>query len=172
VAPGHNRVVPLEPEFIVPQDGHDKQDCETLAARRWLAAHGPQYARLEPFILAMTSMPANQFVRPCKGEWTLPVCLQPSSHPTPQEYLTGVELSALTKQVKHGRHIGFVMGPLRDRTDALAADWLMIEIRNAAGEITHRNSFITDVPVSRETVIDLAASGRARWKIENDENPP
>src|SRR3954452_18628154 len=28
VAPDHNRVVPLEPEFIVPQDGHEKQDCE------------------------------------------------------------------------------------------------------------------------------------------------
>jgi hypothetical protein len=25
-------VVPLEPEFIVPQDGHDKQDCESRAA--------------------------------------------------------------------------------------------------------------------------------------------
>jgi hypothetical protein len=24
VAPGHNRVVPLQPEFVVPQDGHDK----------------------------------------------------------------------------------------------------------------------------------------------------
>jgi hypothetical protein len=31
VAPEHNRVVPLEPEFIVPQDGHDKQDCEVLS---------------------------------------------------------------------------------------------------------------------------------------------
>jgi len=27
VAPGHNRAVPLEPEFIVPQDDHEKQDC-------------------------------------------------------------------------------------------------------------------------------------------------
>ncbi len=40
VAPGHSRVVPLEPEFVVPQDGHDKQDCEIRAARRWLNAHG------------------------------------------------------------------------------------------------------------------------------------
>jgi hypothetical protein len=38
VAPGHNRAAPLEPEFIVPQDGHDKQDCESRAVRRWLAA--------------------------------------------------------------------------------------------------------------------------------------
>ena len=51
VAPGHNRAVPLEPEFIVPQDGHDKQDCESRAARRWLAAHGARYARLRPVYL-------------------------------------------------------------------------------------------------------------------------
>ena len=46
VAPGNRRVVPLEPEFIVPQDGHDKQDCESRAALRWLAAHGDRYAQL------------------------------------------------------------------------------------------------------------------------------
>jgi hypothetical protein len=51
VAPGHNRVVPLEPEFVVPQDGHDKQDCESRAARRWLAAHGKRYARFKPIYL-------------------------------------------------------------------------------------------------------------------------
>ena len=31
VAPGNPRVLPLEPEFIVPQDGHKKQDCENAA---------------------------------------------------------------------------------------------------------------------------------------------
>ena len=36
VAPGHNRAVPLAPAFITPQDGHEKQDCESRAARRWL----------------------------------------------------------------------------------------------------------------------------------------
>jgi hypothetical protein len=33
VAPGHSRVVPLEPEFIRPQDGHDKQDCNAILHR-------------------------------------------------------------------------------------------------------------------------------------------
>jgi hypothetical protein len=32
-------VVPLEPEFIVPQDGHEKQDCESRAAG-WSAMAG------------------------------------------------------------------------------------------------------------------------------------
>ncbi len=51
VAPDHNRVVPLEPEFIVPQDGHDKQDCESRAVRRWLERHGRRHARLKPVYL-------------------------------------------------------------------------------------------------------------------------
>ena len=28
VAPGHERALPLEPEFVTPQDGSEKQDCE------------------------------------------------------------------------------------------------------------------------------------------------
>ena len=31
VAPGHDKVIPLEPEFINPQDGAEKQDCENMA---------------------------------------------------------------------------------------------------------------------------------------------
>jgi hypothetical protein len=37
-------VVPLRPEFIRPQDGQAKQDCEINAAKRWLAAHAAQYS--------------------------------------------------------------------------------------------------------------------------------
>jgi hypothetical protein len=44
MAPGQQQVVPLPPEFIVPQDGHDKQDCELAAAGRWLQDWGPRYA--------------------------------------------------------------------------------------------------------------------------------
>ncbi len=40
VAPGNPRVLPLEPEFVTPQDGHQKQDCENAAAKRWLAQFG------------------------------------------------------------------------------------------------------------------------------------
>ena len=44
VSPGHAQVVPLRPEFIVPQDGQVKQDCEINAAKRWLAAHAARYS--------------------------------------------------------------------------------------------------------------------------------
>ena len=41
-APGHSRVVPLEPEFVVPQDGHDNEDCESIAARRLACRPWPE----------------------------------------------------------------------------------------------------------------------------------
>ena len=50
----------------------------------------------------------------------------------------------------------------------MTVNWLMIEIVNAAGTVTYRNSFITDLPVGPDTVAELAACGRARWKIENE----
>lgn len=36
VQPGNSRVIPLPPEIISPQDGHEKQDCENAAAKRWI----------------------------------------------------------------------------------------------------------------------------------------
>ena len=83
VAPGHSKVVPLEPEFVVPQDGHDKQDCESRAARRWL---GPSMARSTPgssrSISATTSMPASLSVRRCRPPAAIS-CSCASPHLTP-----------------------------------------------------------------------------------------
>jgi hypothetical protein len=44
VSPNKSQVVPLPPEFIQPQDGHEKQDCELAATKRWLKQWGKHYA--------------------------------------------------------------------------------------------------------------------------------
>ena len=51
VAPGHNMVVPLTPEFIVKPDGAEKQDCERNAAKHWLAAHAARAKAPRPVYL-------------------------------------------------------------------------------------------------------------------------
>ena len=51
VAPGQAQVIPLVPEFVVPQDGRDKQDCENAAAKRWLLQYGQRYSALDVTIL-------------------------------------------------------------------------------------------------------------------------
>jgi hypothetical protein len=175
VAPGHDKVIPLEPEFITPQDGAEKQDCETTAAKRWLAAHGQRYAALDAVYLGddlFSRQPLCQAVLDTGGHFLF-VC-KPSSHPLIEEYLTGVDLPMVEPTVRRGKQ-RFVYRyrwlpdvPLRDGKDALRVNWFAIEIVNAKGETTYRNSFVTDLPVSAETVVELAACGRARWKIENE----
>ena len=134
-----------------------------------------RYSRLNPIYLGddlFSNQPICQAVLAESGHFIF-VC-KPASHPLIQEYITGVELPSHTLQVKRGRqrvtHRFRWMSqvPLRDGKDALLVNWFEIEIRNAAGEVTYRNSFITDLPVGRDNVAELAACGRARWKIENE----
>jgi hypothetical protein len=80
VAPGNKHVITLPPEFITPQDGHNKQDSEQAAIR-------------------------------CELVTT-----------------------------------------------------------NADGKIIYRNSFITDHLIRKGNIVDVIKAGRARWKIENENN--
>ena len=57
---------------------------------------------------------------------------------------------------------------LRHGKDVITANWLQVQILNAKGEITYRNSFVTDLAVDANTVVEPATCGRARWKIENE----
>src|SRR5262249_7208054 len=103
VAPGHDKVVPLQPEFIVPQDGAEKQDCEN-AAKRWLDAHAAGYARLNPIYLGddlFSRQPQCEAVL-AAGSHFIFVC-KPSSHPLIAEYLAGIELATRQDRVKRGK---------------------------------------------------------------------
>jgi len=175
VAPGHDKVIPLQPEFIVPQDGAQKQDCENTAAKRWLAANARGYAALDPIYLGddlFSRQPLCQAVLDVGGHFIF-VC-KPSSHPTIEEYLTRIELPSVEETVKRGkqrfthRYRWLCEVPLRDGKEALKVNWFEIEIINPAGKTTYRNSFVTDLPVGPDNVVELAACGRARWKIENE----
>lgn len=174
VAPGHNHVVPLQPEFITPQDGADKQDCENRAAHRWLATHGRDHAHLKPVYLGddlFSHQPLCEAVLAAGGHFLF-VC-KPATHKLIQEYIAGVALESHTERVRHGRtwvthRYRWISGvPLRDSKDALVVNWLEIMITDANGKVTYRNSFVTDLPVNRKNAAERAAGGRARWKIEN-----
>lgn len=175
VAPGHNRAVPLEPEFIVPQDGREKQDCESRAARRWLAAHGAQYRRFDPVYLGddlFSRQPICEAVL-AQGGHFLFVC-KPDSHPAIEEFRAGIVLDTLNVRTRRGkkwttyRYQWLCDVPLRGDAEAITVNWFSVEISDDEGTVTYRNSFITDMPVHRANVATMVAAGRARWKIENE----
>jgi hypothetical protein len=90
VAPGHNMVLPLMPEFITPQDGAEKQDCERNAAKRWLSAHAQRVAPLRPVYLGdalFSCQPLAEAVLETGADFLL-VCKK-DIHKTLYEYVDG-----------------------------------------------------------------------------------
>ena len=176
VAPGHTHVLPLPPEFIAPQDGAEKQDCERNAVKRWLARHGGSLAHLRPVFLGddlFACQPVAEAIQAAGGNFIL-TC-KPASHRTITEYLYGARLEEYrTTTVRPGKGrvttiYRWLSGvPLRGTDDALAVNWFSIEILNAKGKRTYHNSFVTDLEITAGTVAEIAACGRARWKIENE----
>jgi hypothetical protein len=175
VAPGTNRVLPLPPEFVLAQDGAEKQDCERNAAKRWLARQGPRLRHLRPVFVGddlFACQPIAEAIRAQGGNFVL-TC-KPASHKTVTEYLYGATPAELrVAKTERGKRTTTVYRwlagvPLRATEDALEATWLSVEILNGAGKRTYFNSFVTDLAVTADNVAEVAACGRARWKIENE----
>jgi len=175
VAPGHKQVLPLPPEFIVPRDGAEKQDCERNAAKRWLARHSAAVGHLRPVYLGddlFACQPIVAAIQDAGGNFIL-TC-KPASHQTITEYLHGATLEEHRENIcKRGKRTATVYRwlnaiPMRATEDAIAVNWFSIEIFNDKGKRTYHNSFLTDLTVSAVSVAELAACGRARWKIENE----
>jgi hypothetical protein len=181
LAPGQAQVVPLPPEFVCPQDGADKQDCEINATKRWLEQHGTRYAPWgvtllgddlychQPFCEAVLAQNMN-FIFTCK----------PQSHALLYEWVADFErtqtLAHHTVQRRVGKkcftdHYRFInQVPLRDGEDAMLVNWLSLRTTNEQGKVVFEGSWATSHTVSQLNVLELASSGRARWKIENENN--
>jgi hypothetical protein len=181
VAPGNPPALPLRPEFIVPQDGHDKQDCETAAAKRWMDKNSARYAPLKVTLLG-DDLYAHQPLcrRALLHDFHFIFVCKPDSHAGLYQWVNllqpGSGLHVLTQRVKHGAQFEtytyrFANGvPLTAEEDALKVNWCELTVTNKKGEVLYRNSFITDFAITPDNVPLIVATARARWKIENENN--
>lgn len=182
VAPGRSQVISLVPEYIVPQDGHDKQDCERTAAKRWVK----QQARLfEPDSVTLlgddlySNQPLCQLILANNFNFIL-VC-KPDSHQILYEWLASLaasdDIDQVTQRRFNGRYTEIITCrfvedvPLRGGEDALLVNWAEVTITHSqTGEQLYHNAFVTNHQLTEQTVIPLVEAGRARWKVENENN--
>jgi len=182
VQPGDAHVLSLEPEFITPQDGHEKQDCEIQAAKRWLEKHGDFYAKRGVTILGDDLFSRQPFCQVLKDKHLhfILVC-KPDSHVNLYETVDYLSVQGLLgrKGVRkwNGRYAEiytyrYANGlPLRGDQSALEVNWCELMItREDTGELLYKNAFITDFEVTDTTVEAIVRDGRARWKVENENN--
>ena len=181
VAPGQKNVIALAPQFVLPQDGHDKQDCELAAAGRWLDQWGAHYSPWgitylgddlychQPHCERVLSQHAN-FLFTCK----------PDSHETLYEGVEDFSRIGGVTGVVRARRIGkkhvtdtyrFVnQVPLRNTDDAMMVNWFELVTTAQNGTVLFNNAWATSPRITEENVASLATAGRARWKIENENN--
>ncbi len=180
VAPGHDYVVSLEPEFITPQDGAEKQDCEQAAMRRWIERHAPRFA---PGSLTVLTDDLHSRQPPCV--WLqehhchfIMVCL-PESHLFLYEQLAELSPLKLVGELvvthwngKHRERWTYRYANdllLRNSDDAITVNWCeLVIVREDTGAQLYHNTFMTDHRLTDQSVIPIVASGRARWKTENE----
>jgi len=180
VAPGRSEVIALRPEFITPQDGHTKQDCEIAAAKRWLEQNTARYLQGTVTLLGDDLYAHQPFCRRTLlyGFHFIFTC-KPDSHPTLYRWvnlLQGPDLGTLKTRVKSGsqwhtyayRWANQV--PLAEGEGALPVNWCELTLTDPQGQVLYHNAWITDWTLTEKNVAALAASGRARWKIENENN--
>lgn len=182
VQAGHEHVLSLEPEFIVPQDGMEKQDCEIEASKRWLHKHGEYYAKRNVALLGddlYSRQPFCQEAKDANMHFIL-VCKE-DSHPHLYESVTflaaqGV-LGTLQKRLWNGKHAEVHTYryanhlPLRGDQEAMQVNWVEITITHEeTGETIYKNAWVTDFEARETTVQALVRGGRARWKVENENN--
>jgi len=180
-APGQPHVLALEPEFIVPQDGHDKQDCEQQAIKRWVQRNAQQFEDWSVTVLTddlHSHQPLCELLLANRFHFIL-TC-KPESHEAlyqELDLLTKVEGAHQTRTVRRwtGRrheqwHYHWVeQVPLRAGANALRVNWCEVTVvREDTGKQVYHNAWITSHELTAETIGDVAEAGRARWKVENE----
>ncbi len=181
VAPGKSAVFPLEPEFVIPQDGNKKQDCENRAAKRWIKKFGEKGRFLGTTFLGddlYSHQPLCLLILKEKLNYIF-VC-KPKSHKVLYEWINELESLKEVKKVVENRCRGrkketdtyrFVNNvPLRDGEDALMVNWCEIHTTKPDGTQVYHNSFVTNHKITKENVTKICTAGRTRWKIENENN--
>lgn len=182
VHPTENLFIPLNPEFMTPQDGRKKQDCEQNGAKRWLTSFRKRHKTVQATLLVdalhcnheflnMVLEHRFQFIATCK----------PGSNKTLYEWIETARQGKDTTIVEQRR---IIKGksviyryeylnnvPLRDTKDALKVNFISFcEIDPKTGKVLHRFEYVTSLTVKDGNVEEFILAGRKRWKVENEGN--
>ncbi len=161
MAPGQKSVIALAPPFVLPQDGHDKQDCELAASGRWLDRWSTHY---RPW--GITYLGDDLYCHPSHCQRVLSqqanflLTCKPNSHATLYEWLADFSRNGEVTRVVHSRRIGkklftdtyrFVNQlPLRNTDDSLMVNWFELVTTAQDGTVLFSNAWATSHRVTEE----------------------
>lgn len=181
VAPNNPHVINLEPEFIYPQDGDEKQDCEQKAIKRWLKRNGERFAPNTITYLAddlHSHQPLCELLLTQQQHFIF-VCKETSHKALYEEVglLTKLDGGVVTFSFRHFngcyfenwdcRYVNDIF--IRGGEDALRVNWCEVTITDCRGvNRPFHCAFITSHLITQDTFKPIVNAGRSRWKNENE----
>jgi hypothetical protein len=190
VHPDKKQVIPFCPEPILKQDGHDKNDCERNASRRFLIKFREDHPQLKIIVIQdaiAASVPYIQDLKNFQMSYILGV--KPGSHDTlfkgleTQQKMGNVhhfeQSEIIGEKVKKKRthRFRYANNVLLSGTDtSLTVNfleyweetvWQDPKGRGEKRTLVHF-SWITDFELKQNNLMKIMRGGRARWKIENE----
>jgi hypothetical protein len=176
VHPDFPEVIPLAPEPIQRHDGQQKNDCERNAARRWLKRFRQDHPHL-PVIVIEDALSSNA---PHIRDLVAAHChfilgVKPGDHAHLFEQVRQRELAGQVGVLELAdaspgrvRRYVFVSGvSLNEANQQVRVNFLRYqELQD--GQVVREWTWVTDLKLTRDTVVAVARGGRARWRIENE----
>lgn len=173
--PDKKQVFPLFPEAITRQDGAKKNDCERNAGKRLFPAIKAAFPQRK-FIVVEDGLASNgPHINLLKElDFSFILGAKPGDHSALFEDVQSNLKSGKVDEFEETHDNGVVFGyrfinqlPLNKTHDQLLVNYLE-HWEVCPGEKDKTFSWVTDIPLSRENVVDVARGGRCRWKIENE----
>jgi hypothetical protein len=182
VAPGHSQVIALEPAFIMPQDGQEKQDCELRATERWLKRNAQRFPAGAVTVLGDDLYAHQPFCALLTTyQWHFAFTCKPESHAALYQEIELLAKVGGVQQWTEHHHNGArrevwqyryaTRVPLRADMHPLYVNWCEVTITDeATGQLLYHNAWATDHTLDSTTLHPFVVAARTRWKSENENN--
>jgi len=181
VKPGYRKALALEPEFIHKRDGRTKADGEITASKRWLATNAERLSPLGVTIVGDDAYAHEPFLQEVlEAEMNFLCICKAGSHKDLSESIASLRESGdleccqseyREKGKKYQAVYEWSEGvELTANKEPLVVSWVGVCITELeSGKKVYANEFITNHRVEKDSVEQIVAAGRARWKIENEQ---
>lgn len=182
VAPGQSQVIALEPAFVMPQDGQEKQDCELQASKRWLERNARRFPAGSVTVLGDDLYSHQPFCELLTSyKWHFAFTCKPESHAALYEEIALLAKVGGVQELTERHHNGSrreiwqyryaLRVPLRADVKPLYVNWCEVTIIDeATGERLYHNAWATDHGLDAASLHAFVIAARTRWKSENENN--
>lgn len=172
VHPENKEVFPFPPEPILKQDGAKKNDCERNASKRLLTDIRREHPHLKLIVIEDGLASNAPHIRLLQ---TLDLRFILGAKVGDHRYLfdwventQGTETAEFVDEKGYHHRFRYHNGaPLNDANSDLKVNFLEYWETTPNGRQQHF-SWVTDIPINENNLMELMRAARARWKIENE----